>query len=93
MHQREQGLIFKKANLYIMAVGKIKDLYPPGNNGSQAGTGRIVEDGSGTVYSFQTPLAASVKLSTGLAVNFDLSADQVVTSIRQISGPASNSTL
>jgi len=35
--------------------GTIKDLFPPGSYGFRHGAGQITEDGTGTVYVFQTP--------------------------------------
>jgi hypothetical protein len=68
-----------------MAIGKIKDLYPPGNNGSHPGSGRIAEDGTGNVYVFQTPrdLDGDFVLTAGTPVNFDLSNGNSVSNVRQ----------
>ncbi len=61
-----------------MATGKIKDLYPDGNDGSQDGAGRVTEDGSGTDYVFLTPddvVAGNTPLSAGNNVTFDKSGE------------------
>ena len=58
-----------------MATGKVKSMYPPGNNGSRAGAGQITEDGTGKKYVFQTPAdvdQASVPIIAGTAVSFDI---------------------
>jgi hypothetical protein len=57
-----------------MATGKIKSLFPPGNNGARHGAGQIIEDETGTKYVFQTPddVDPTISLGEGTAVTFDV---------------------
>lgn len=71
-------------------VGTIKDTFPPGNNGTQPGAGRITEDGTGTNYVFQTPddVAPGLTLSEGMKVNFEANGRQA-TGVKS-AGPTQN---
>ncbi|MBI4932015.1 MAG: hypothetical protein HY841_14750 [Bacteroidetes bacterium] len=64
-----------------MAAGKIIDLFPAGNDGSQEGAGRVTPSGSSTEYVFFTPDdvdSASVPLAAGSNVTFDISGDLAI---------------
>ena len=68
-----------------MATGKVKGLYPPGNNGSRPGAGQIVEDGTGKKYAFHTPDdldQASVPIEVGTVVNFEISNGNSIGNVR-----------
>jgi hypothetical protein len=57
-----------------MATGKIKDLFPDGNDGSQDGAGRVTDDSTGTDYVFLTPddvASGAAPLSAGTKVTYD----------------------
>ena len=63
-----------------MATGKIKQLYPPGNQGDRHGAGQITEDGTNKKYTFQTPGdidPAGVPYSAGTPVTFDINGNQI----------------
>ena len=63
-----------------MATGKIGSLYPPGNNGSSHGAGKIIPDGGGKGIVFQTPQdvnQASVPLVVGQSITYDLTGGQI----------------
>jgi hypothetical protein len=60
-----------------MPTGKIKDLFPPGNDGSQDGAGRVTDNNTGIDYVFLTPdqvSSTNVPLSAGISVTFDIDA-------------------
>lgn len=73
-----------------MATGKIKDLYPPGNNGSRNGAGQITLDGTSDNYVFQTPDdidQASVPISAGTPVTFDIGNGKQAGNVKQVAPP------
>ena len=60
-----------------MATGKIKDLFPEGNDGSQEGAGTVTETNGGD-YVFFTPddvATGAAPLSAGKNVTFDKNGD------------------
>lgn len=64
-------------NLKGMAKGKIMDLFPPGNDGSQDGAGRVTDE-SGKEYVFMTPddvAQAAVPLGPTTQVSFDINGE------------------
>jgi len=65
--------------------GMIKDLFPPGTYRGGHGAGRIVEDGTGTVYVFQTPddVSAIRDLSVGMKVTFENPVGRQATQVRE----------
>jgi len=74
-----------------MATGKIKDLYPPGNNGKEQGAGRITLDGTSDNYVFQTPDdidQASVPVSAGTPVTFDIGNGKQAGNVKKAEAPA-----
>ena len=54
-------------------TGTIKDLFPPGNNGTRHGAGQITEDETGKQYVFHTPedVSPGSILFEGDAVTFE----------------------
>lgn len=76
--------------LALAATGKIKSLYPPGNNGSRPGSGVIVpRNSSGTLEGppyliFQTPkdVVARAILSEGLNVTYTLGKNNQATDVQ-----------
>lgn len=67
-----------------MATGKIKSLYPPGNNGNRPGAGKLTDDATGTDYVFQTPgdVTDGLVLSVGMAIAFDISNGKNISNVR-----------
>jgi hypothetical protein len=59
-------------------IGAIKDTFPPGNNGSSHGAGRVTDDETGNDFVFQTPddVAPGLALYPGLKVAFNISGNQ-----------------
>jgi len=70
-----------------MATGKIKDLHPPGNNGSRHGSGSITEDVTGRKFKFHTPRdvdPADVPLTNGDSVIFDITNGNKISNLKKV---------
>jgi hypothetical protein len=71
-----------------MATGKIKDLFPDGNDGSiDGGAGRVTDDATGKDYVFLTVddvATGSVPLSAGVKVTYVQSGD-LATNVQKVS--------
>jgi hypothetical protein len=78
-----------------MATGKIKSVFPPGNQGNKPGAGQIIEDVTGAKFVFHTPDdldPAAVPISGGTAINFDIGSGNSVSNVR-LAAPALACTL